>query len=316
MRFTKYVCALVICALMISFAPVVHADAGYYDAIQAKIGVGGTGTFVISELIGEGADEHIGDVISSIEVKDYGEFTLSYDEPGAYKYLISSSDKYNTARYRVIVTVTAGEDMASDMLSQSITIMPENENRKVTIAYYPVVVVDPPIKKVVKGDGAPKDTVFDFDFKAVDTSVEELKGKMPMPEGSDGQVKHLRVKTGEEVEAGSFYLPKAGTYKYEFVEKNTAIKDYTYDESVWRVEFTVTEGEKGYDVVKTIYKNGEKTDAAKIEFVNTYRGEPGKGPIKTGDVQKLALWVGLFAVSVGGGMFAVVGMKKKKREES
>lgn len=257
------------------------ASAGYFSPVKFEIPVGGTGTF---HLKAAGAAD--GDDIDVLQIEGSGSFQVTVDEPGDYAYEIYSKDAMNTARFEVFISVGAMEE-EPETLSAAVSINEKGNERKILAAYYPILVVDPPVSKVIKGDMAPKDETFHFEFRAVSCTVPELKGNMPMPEGSQGQVKTLEVVGAGETEAGSFPLAYAGTYVYEFVEKAEDKVGWEYDKSVYRVIFEVSEGEKCLELKQTVLKDGKEYDGKTAEFTNSFDSK--KTP-KTGDESSPAFY--------------------------
>lgn len=301
--------ALVMTATSVTAA---FAEGGYYSPVTTHISVGGTGDFYLQETTPGVNKDPV-----KIHADGYGEFELTYDEPGDYRYEISGSSELNTARYSVLVRVLVNMDEKDGMeLNQPyVNITALGEDRKVPIAYYPITVENSAVKKIVEGKTDTEST-FEFLFKAVSTSADLYKNNLPMPDGSDGQVKSLKVKGIGSAEIGSIVFSAPGRYEYEVTEKNTGIARYKYDGSVWRIVYEVTEGEKGYEVKKTLLKDGKETDKLEISFVNVWT-TPGQGPqIKTGDSSNLVLYsvtmAGFASMCI---MLAIVIKKEKKQED-
>ena len=267
----------------------VTASAGYFSQLPIEIPVGGTGTFYLKE-----ADAEDGDDLDVLQAQGSGSFQISLDEPGDYRYEIYSKDKVNSARYEVFVFVSTVEEVPGK-LSAVLTINEKGSERKLPVAYYPIIVVDPPVSKRIAGDDAPKNEVFHFEFRAVSCTVPELKGRMPMPAGSKGQVKSLQVVGAGETEAGEIVLERAGTYIYEFVELNDGKADWHYDGSVYRVIFELTEGEKSFEVKKTVLKNDRSYSGKTVEFTNRY-GEDNS--VSTGDASCPAFYAAAMLASL------------------
>ena len=250
---------------------------GYYIPAEAEIPVGGTGTFYLKEA---GASDE--DPIDTVQADGSGVMHVRFEDPGNYRYEIYSKDAWNSLRYDVLVTVVTGGPDGRE-LETWVVICEQGSDRKLPAAYYPITVVNPPVSKEMIGGGAlGLRTKFLFEFRAVNCTVPELEGKMPMPEGSIGQTKILEIVGPGEVEAGDFLLERAGTYTYEFVERDTREKDFYYDNAVYTVIYDVTEGEKTLEAEMTILKNGAKYTDGKIQFTNYYGTLPDHGP-KTGD---------------------------------
>jgi pilin isopeptide linkage protein len=122
----------------------------------------------------------------------------------------------------------------------------------------PVVLSDPPVKKVLEGDEPPEDAQFRFKMSGLDGA--------PMPPGSSEGVKIMTV-TGEgEAEFGDMTFTQAGTYVYTVTEINTQEEGYTYDASVYTLTVVVTE-ENGE--LKVSQRNLEMDGEARDEIVFT-----------------------------------------------
>ena len=137
-------------------------------------------------------------------------------------------------------------------------------------ASYDKVMIDPPVKKVVKGNPS-KDETFTFQMKA-------LTDGAPMPDGAKDGVLTMDIVGSGEKEFGEAWFDKPGQWKYEITEVNTKAENYTYDNTVYTLIVDVKEVADG-----TQFKL-EKTETivggnGQIVFTNTYE-EP---PIPTGD---------------------------------
>ena len=132
------------------------------------------------------------------------------------------------------------------------------------------VMIDPPVKKVVKGKPA-KDETFTFQMKAITEGA-------PMPEGAKDGVMTMDITGSGEKEFGEAWFTEPGQYVYEITEVDTKAANYKYDSTVYTLTVDVVEEADGtqFKLVKTeTVKGGD----GKIVFTNTYE-EP---PVKTGD---------------------------------
>lgn len=138
-----------------------------------------------------------------------------------------------------------------------------------------IITVDPPVKKTVKGDGAPADAKFTFTFKARPSASKLPEGmtEMPMPDGSDGQTKTKVVTGGGEYEFGEFEIKQPGTYVYSMTEEATGEKGWAYDGSSYTVTYVVEAVDGHLTATTTITKDGAAYDEGTPEFVNTYEKE-------------------------------------------
>lgn len=148
------------------------------------------------------------------------------------------------------------------------------------------MVVNPPIKKTVEGDGAPADAEFTFKFRAEPGRSELPEGmdEMPMPEGSDGQVKTVTVKGPGEYEFGEFGIERPGTYVYTMAEVDTGENGWTYDGATYTVTYEVVARDGHLTATTTIERDGKAYSSDVPEFVNSYEGKRHKRRLaQTGD---------------------------------
>jgi pilin isopeptide linkage protein/LPXTG-motif cell wall-anchored protein len=155
---------------------------------------------------------------------------------------------------------------------------------------------DPPVLKIVKGEGANPADEFTFELKAV-YAPEGLEEK-PMPEGSKGNVKEMTAKAGVESEFGDIVFTVPGIYSYIISEKDTGLKGYTYDKTIYTVTFDVTVGEDNkLEAKREVKKDGEvcKEEVSKFEFTNVY---DAKKPVKTGDTTVIVPYIVIGAAAI------------------
>lgn len=194
----------------------------------------------------------------------------------------------------------------------------EDEGFELINTYSPIpVIVDPPVKKVVKGN--PKvSEVFTFQMK-------ELDKDNPMPEGSKDGIKTIMIIGSGEVEFGKIEIKLPGTYSYEIMEINDGIKGYEYDSSIYKIVFEVKDINGKLIAESKIVK--ENNVEKEIIFTNTYiepsipndQEKPNKPNIsdvegkvmpKTGygtSIGKYGLMIGLSIV-----FLRVISIKKRK----
>ena len=153
----------------------------------------------------------------------------------------------------------------------------------------PIVVVDPPVRKYVKG--TPNETdEFKFRLKAQETGN-------PMPEGSIGDEKVMSI-FGEGVEDfGTWEYEKTGTYNYDISEINLADPDYRYDTKMFTITDVVTLDNGEFKVDRTITDSSGRQVAhtlvtpqysgerpVGVEFTNEYIGDgSGQDPTEGGN---------------------------------
>ena len=168
---------------------------------------------------------------------------------------------------------------------------------------------DPPVVKEVKGDKPKKSENFEFTLEAVSTTANV--SEMPMPEDSDGDIKTIKVKAGEEKEFGDIIFRIPGVYIYEISEADTGKKGYKYDPAVYRLEYTISPPgpDDGNNVVMDlkVFKNGKKVKLTKYTFVNEYKGS--RKP-DTGDTTNMIVPAAIFAAAV----IALIAMLIKRRK--
>lgn len=152
--------------------------------------------------------------------------------------------------------------------------------------------------------------------KAEDTFqyvLTKLEGAAPMPGNEQTDAYSFSLSGTEEIKIDEIIYTETGVYRYKVYGAAREKQDgYRYDESQYTVEVYVKDrGAKGLRADLVILNpDGEKCE--KITFVNTYEKKisswegPGKGnpqnnanPVKTGDDEKLCLWLALLAVSGG-----------------
>lgn len=114
------------------------------------------------------------------------------------------------------------------------------DNLTVTNTFVPPapVVVDPPVRKEVKGDTKTKDKVT-FMLRSVSNTAGV--NPMPMPTAAGGKQSMTADVYGRgSIEFGEFELTKEGTYIYEITEVDGKLDGYKYDNSKYTVKYVVT----------------------------------------------------------------------------
>ena len=289
-------------ALVFTMLPQTASADSSCESVTATVPVNGAGTFLIKEATA--SDE---EAFASITIEESGSFSLCFDEPDDYSYVVFSTDAENTARYNVLAHTT----LENGALRPNVVVINAATGRKTLAALYPVY-EDPPVAKRVTGETPPTDETFEFLFKGVRTTAEGLDGRPPMPEGSEEQVKKLTIVGTGEAEAGVIGFDRAGIYEYEFTEINTGAAGYRYDSSVYRLTFIVTESESGFQVEKRLTCNGQPTDLPCATFVNEYEYRSPFVP-KTGDDNHPGLWAALLCSSLfGEAILLATGRKRRK----
>lgn len=181
---------------------------------------------------------------------------------------------------------------------------------------------DPPVKKIVEGDDAPKREKFRFIMSAVSAKRIAADGtvtdedimtasEMPMPEGSFMGRKTLKLKAGQEDEFGIVHFSEVGEYTYEIYEDDTGKQGYKYDQTVYTVKYTVTVNNGKWKSERHIYdKDGSEVNIATFVFTNSYT-RPAGGLIRTGDASNLPILITMLTAAT-----AVLAMLAGDRRRS
>ena len=156
-------------------------------------------------------------------------------------------------------------------------------------------VVDIPCvkKTVVSNNGtAPKDTKFDFLFKALESGYPEIVNTSGSVEAGGDVVTQtadsitLRVVGEDTVEVGKITFTQPGVYYYEVSEINTKASGYKYDKTVYWCKYTITlnDAEDALIVSNILIKDGnangkilydgEGPVTLTFDFVNEYNEVP------------------------------------------
>ena len=170
------------------------------------------------------------------------------------------------------------------------------DGTKIVNTYVPkLVLVDPPVKKIVEGNPTNAST-FQFEMKAINPTD-------PMPNGSANGVKLATVIGSGEVEFGTFEITQAGTYQYVIREIDDGIANYTYDTTLYTITFDVRDV-AGQLVADTHVEKVDGTVANEAVFTNIYK-TPVATP-KTGDNSHLPIYIGAIIIALVGFGFAFI----------
>lgn len=145
---------------------------------------------------------------------------------------------------------------------------------------YTPAAADPGVLKRVVGDGAPSSQTFRMVFHRLDASF-------PMMEGSTGDNKTMDIAADNAVhEFGTLTFTRAGDYYYEIYEdRSNAAENFTYDATVYRLEYQVRADGNALSVQRVIIRLNDAegvvvydgTDTAQhVVITNTYKA-PGGG---------------------------------------
>lgn len=299
-RLIKLFSAALCLLLVLSNLPQAAAFDGYEPA-DLEVKVGGTGTFCLKYDEAEDSDP-----IQTLELKGSGSFWLTFTHPGEYKYEIYSPDARNTARYTLHCAVlNAGQNK----LNVTAVMSPVGSEEKFDVAYYPIIVADPPVAKRITGDSPRYAAEFRFLFKAVSTTAEGVT-KLPMPKDVSEQSVIVTVLGASEKETGYMSFYKPGTYVYEITELDDGLVGYRYDKTVYRVIYEITAGERCLECKTSFLKDGEPVELLRFEFANGYTTP--RAP-RTADPYRPELWSFNLGLSLLG-LLLVTGYYKKRTQ--
>lgn len=248
---------------------------------------------------------------------------LTFTEEGIYEYTLkqvvgtAKGYRYDTTVYTIWIQVV---NVNGELVAQ--TLLPIGDGSKHEKIIFnngyqpeqtdPQLMVDPPVKKTVKGSPGSA-SEFVFTLVAKDPAF-------PMPEDSVNGKKEIKIVGEGEKEFGTWNYTAAGVYSYTVAEENTGISGYTYDKTIYTITDTVTD-EEGQLVLNRSITNG-KESASEYIFTNQYTksngGSNGGGGssykgnvVKTGDIdfwQWFALLGGAVVVLV-----VVIMVRRKKK---
>ncbi|MCR4963044.1 MAG: Cna B-type domain-containing protein [Firmicutes bacterium] len=194
----------------------------------------------------------------------------------------------------------------------------------------PVPVLDNPALKVSKTiDGQPQgNAAFAFVLRAKDPAY-------PMPAGSQNGVKETSITGRGEGEFGVITFTKPGVYTYTVTETDTGEKGYTYDGSVYTIQYAVTERNGRLVSVRSIFKDGKRMPDMTIPvFQNKYRQDGTENPPQagstltvskaenpqdaatppTGDESHARLWLSLMFLALAGLGLTLIALAAGKRK--
>ncbi|MCL2433590.1 MAG: Cna B-type domain-containing protein [Clostridia bacterium] len=193
---------------------------------------------------------------------------LTFSENGNYLYEITNVTNpaqgctYSMQEYFIEVYVQSNRVVG--------VVIQNGDDEKADDIYYEhlygTVVVDPPVRKIVKGT-PPVDSVFTFKLSAEDASY-------PMPEGSANGVKTVQIAGEGEAEFGTWEYKQEGTYRYSITEVNTGATGYIYDAEVYTIKDDVTMANGQFFVSRTV-TNKAGVRAVTLEFTNEYKHTGG-----------------------------------------
>lgn len=163
------------------------------------------------------------------------------------------------------------------------------------------VIGDPPVSvyKRISGDDPSVPQIFTFAMIPEDPSF-------PLPEGAvDGRLLATIVGEGS-VEFGNILFTEPGVYRYKVVEIDEGAVGYTYDDVVYTVVYTVTEGVGGaLSCVRVIINQYENVNAC--VFTNDYH--TGTAPHTGG---RSAAFIALAAFGAAAVLLAAAAVRRKR----
>ena len=168
----------------------------------------------------------------------------------------------------------------------------------------PMLMVDPPVRKIVSGNPV-RGSVFTFALKAGNTS-------WPMPAGSAGGVKTITITGSGVSDFGTWSYSRTGIYTYTVYEVNTAERGYTYDTAVYTITDTVTDV-NGQLVLSRAVRNNTNTQVETMAFINQYSIWGGVAP-KTWDGMNINLYVTLLVLAGTAITGLIVYTKRQKKQ--
>jgi pilin isopeptide linkage protein len=197
-------------------------------------------------------------------------------------------------RTELVVRYASGKKAEEIKFENSFTLVPTEKK----------LMVDPPVMKTVSGN--PKYTTeFEFKLVARDSSC-------PMPDGSAGGTKTIKIKGSGKGEFGAWSYDRAGTYYYTVYEVDNGANGYTYDTAVYTITDTVTEENKELSVSRIVTNDANKP-VSSLTFINKFSdGKPG--PV-TGDNMDIDFYAVMFAagcvLAVGAALYLIISVRRK-----
>jgi len=262
---------------------------------------------------GSNAGSYTFSVTGNTEV---GLASISFTAPGVYRYELRCMPEVEAGFTADSQIYTIEMYVKGDRTVFSVVYMSDG-NKTTDISFIqrysarpsdPKLMVDPPVKKIVEGN-PPRASIFEFQLKAEDSSN-------PLPEGSRGDTKILKIRGSGEADFGVWSYTKAGRYRYFVSEIDTNSKGYKYDKVIYTITDNVTASDGQLVLSRTVTDSAGKPTGAYI-FTNRYSASAsGSFLPKTGDVLKFAPLLCLLAlailVAVG---ILVTGSRRKNSEK-
>jgi pilin isopeptide linkage protein len=187
-----------------------------------------------------------------------------------------------------------------------------------TNVYLPPVVVDTPfVMKKVAPSSAPEES-FAFTLRP--------QGKAPLPRGSSPTESTISIKGSGVTQFNTITFTDPGVYVYHIAEVAGSASGFTYDKTVYRLEYVVTkiETDLGYalEPQASLTRLSDGKEVTSAEFVNKYEKLPGAGDgsgskninaVKTGDTTNVMFWIIWLIVAAGTVSFAILVRQRTEK---
>ena len=158
----------------------------------------------------------------------------------------------------------------------------------------PVVLHDPPVKKVITGAVPHNAGTFTFALRAVSTTAAEAIGQLPMPLAAGGnQEMQLEIQGAGEEEFGDITFRLPGTYVYEISELPIGRRGFSFDPDPVTVTYVVTQSGSVLNATRTMEKRGQAVTEAvftnefeKPNYIVTFDGNGAWRPFESQTVRE------------------------------
>ena len=131
--------------------------------------------------------------------------------------------------------------------------------------------------------------------------------EVPMPEGSDGRTKTVRIKESDIISFGSISFSHPEVYRYTVRETTEEWSKFRRDKTVYKIEVLVDSNGNTHTVIRN--SNGEKVD--KMELVNRFYLDRRYMSPKMGDLASVSIYV----ILASGSLIVLWALLKRYRSE-